>query len=414
MRTAAHSLLCILLSTGCVGEPEDRSAITGSPVIPIARDSAGITILEHSANARAAAPQLTVDSVPLAVIGAREDGSDEVTNVRGVVLLSDDAIAFGNDAQSQLLIYEANGSLRKRVGRRGGGPEDFGSIDAISATRDTLFVPDFGNDRLALYDASLNRIGTVRGIRACGSISPVGRLSGGAIIADEGSVLKPAPLTNTIARPPVALVSLGDGRCDTLRFLRGREIRVLEARQRGRAFLQTRPILFGRAATTAVWDSLIAVGTADAYQIDLLDEHGMLRMSIRSDVGRIEMPAGARDSVIARRRAQAGGGGERAIDPIEQERLLREATFVADSVALYDRFLVSNNGLLWVVEGWAPGMPERSATAFRSDGGIAAHLRIPAALMPMAFGSDRVLVRTEDPETGIVTFRSLRLIPRSP
>jgi hypothetical protein len=32
----------------------------------------------------------------------------------------------------------------------------------------------------------------------------------------------------------------------------------------------------------------------------------------------------------------------------------------------------------------------------------------------MAFGSDRVLVRTEDPETGIVTLRSLRLVPRRP
>ena len=415
MRSRAPALLCLLLLTSCATERADAPLITGNPVAPIARDSAGISIFEHAADARAAAPQLTVDTVPLTVIGARPDGSDDVTRVWPGFLLPDNAIAFWHDQRAQLFIYEPDGRLRRRVGRRGQGPEDFASVHYIGISGDTLLVPDFGNDRLSLYDAALNRVGVMRGVRACQTSSPIGRLPGGGIVGYDGWVFRPAPPSDTVVRPPTELVQFEDTRCDTLRVLPGRELRVVETRRQGRRHSQSMLVHFGRMSAAAVWDTLVAVGTADEYRIDLLDSSGSVVNSIRADFAPVPVPDGARDTIIARRMAELRAPGtERRIDPIEDERLIREATFVADSVAVYEYFRVSHDGLLWVVEGWAPGMPERSATAFRRDGSIAAHLRMPADLIPMSFGSDRVLFRKVDPETDIATFRSLRLIPRSP
>ena len=419
MSSRAPALLCVFLLTSCLtncaSERDVAPLTSGNPVAPIVRGSAGVSILEHPANARAAAPQLTVDTVPLAIIGARQDGSDDVTDVWPAFLLPDDAIAFWHDQRAQLVIYEPDGRLRRRVGRRGQGPEDFGSIGAIGVSGDTLLVPDFGNDRLSLYDASLNRVGVLRGVRACETSSPIGRLPGGDIVGYDGWVFRPAAFSDTVVRPPTELVRFDGSRCDTLRTLPGRELRVVETRRRGRPHTQSMLLHFGRMSAAAVWDTLVAVGTADDYRIDLLGSRGSIVKSIRADFAPVPVPAGARDTIIAREMAQLRGpGSERRIDPIEDERLVREATFVADSATVYERFLVSASRLLWVIEGWAPGMPERSATAFRADGSIAAYLRLPSGLMPMAFGSDRVLVRTEDPETGIVTLRSLRLVPRRP
>lgn len=102
-------------------------------------------------------------------------------------------------------------------------------------------------------------------------------------------------------------------------------------------------------------------------------------------------------------------GTERLLDPAETDRLIREGTFVADSLPPYNDLLVGTDHRLWVVDAWAPGLPERSALAFSPSGTIEAHLTLPARYTPMAFGSDRVLTRVEDPETGVVTFRVLRM-----
>lgn len=414
MRAAAHSPLCLLLLVAC-GGPADSPVSARDPATPRVRDSAGVTILEHPADARAAAPQLSVDPTPIGVVGASADGADDVTRVWPAHLLPDGAIAFWHDERSQLVVHGPDGRHRRSVGRRGEGPDDFGAIHSIGLSGDTLLVPDLSNDRLGLYDASLTRVGTMRDIRACGMTAPLGRLPGGAIVAYDGSELRPGPRSDTILRPPTALVRFDGARCDTLLILPGREMRLVETRRLGRPRTQPMPIRFGRASTAALWDSLIAVGIADEYRIDLHDAGGSLVRSIRADVSVRPVPASARDSIVARQLAQLRGpGSERRIDPIEDERLVREATFVADTVAAYERFLTANQEALWVVEGWAPGMPERSATAFRPDGSIVAHLRLPAELIPMAFGADRVLVRREDPETGVITFRSLRLIPRRP
>jgi hypothetical protein len=102
------------------------------------------------------------------------------------------------------------------------------------------------------------------------------------------------------------------------------------------------------------------------------------------------------------------------VDPAETERLTREGTFVSDTLPPYNDLLVGTDHKLWVVDAWAPGLGERSALAFSSSGALEAHLTLPARYTPWAFGSDRVLTRVEDRDTGIVTFRVLRMIPAKP
>jgi hypothetical protein len=169
-------------------------------------------------------------------------------------------------------------------------------------------------------------------------------------------------------------------------------------------------VIFGRRTVTSPWNDAIAVGTARSYRVDILTENGKLIRSMRIPGRSLPMPAGLRDSIIRHDLEDLKGQHtERMVDPAESERLIREATFVADSLPPYNDLLVGTDRKLWVMDGWAPGLPERSALAFSPGGTIEAHLTMPARYMPMAFGSGRVLTRVEDPETGVVTFRVLRM-----
>jgi len=53
-----------------------------------------------------------------------------------------------------------------------------------------------------------------------------------------------------------------------------------------------------------------------------------------------------------------------------------------------------------------------SATAFRIDGAIVGRLQAGRARKPVAYGSDRVVVREED-EDGVVSMKVFRIMPAS-
>lgn len=400
--------------------PEQGAASTslssGSPAVPTRRDSAGVAILEYPADVARRVPQWTVDTNPLAVIGDDPDGSDDVTQVYAPVLLSDGAVAFWDDARGQVAVYEPDGTLRRRIGRRGQGPDDFGGVNRISRMGDTLIVPDDINDRTTLYTPGLDRIRVEPGSRHCLPVVILGRFPDGHLLGDV-SPFAQADLerVDTTIRLPRPLLLITQSQCDTIGLFPGHEMRVVETRFSGHRSTHEAIVHFGRRTISTIWDTAIAVGTAANYRIEVLTEHGAMIRSMRMPRGLLPAPPALRDSIITSELQRLEGmHTERMVDPAESERLAREATFVADSIPPYNDIQVGTNGLLWVMDGWAPGLPERSALAFSPSGTIEAHVTMPARYTPMAFGSDRVLTRVEDAESGIVTFRVLRMREMEP
>lgn len=404
--------LCLLLAS-CSPEQSTASAggPSGGPAVPTRRDSAGVAILEYPPDVAQRVPQWTVDTNPIAVIGDDPDGSDDVTHVSTPLLLSGGIVIVWLGDEARLAAFGPDGAERWHLGQRGQGPTDFGFVDQIFAVGDTAFIPDFGNDRLAMVSPAGAWIGSVRGLQSCGPEPVEGRFPDGSLLA--GSYLRyPAlPVTDTIMRLPSPVLRIGTDICDTLALAPGPEMNVVAFRPRGRSQTTPRFVRYGRNSVSALWDSLVALGTGERYQIDLLDQTGRVMKSLRLDWTPETTPEGALDSVIGRDLERLHGVGERSLDPAESERLIREGTFVADSLPPYNDLLVGTDHKLWVVDAWAPGIAERSALAFSPSGTIGAHLTLPARYRLMAFGADRVLTRVEDPETGVVTFRVLRMRP---
>lgn len=402
-----------LLLAACAPEQSaaSASASPGSPVVPTRRDSAGVAILEYPADVAQRVPQWTVDTHPLAVIGDDPDGSDDVTHVFGAVLLSDGAVAFWDDARGQVAVYEPDGTERRRIGRRGQGPDEFGSMYMLARSGDTLITVDPVNDRIGLYTPTLAKLSETPGARICQPMMVIGRLPDGSYVADVSMFGQfGLSVTNATQRLPRPLLRVTPAACDTIGLFPGPDMRVIETRYRGRLGTQQVFVDYGRRTVSTVWDSLIAVGSQSAWQIDLIDPDGQVVRLIRLHWTAQPAPAGLKDTIIHRRMDRLHQQGtERLVDPAETDRLIREGTFVADSLPPYNDLLVGTDHRLWVVDAWAPGLPERSALAFSPSGTIEAHLTLPARYTPMAFGSDRVLTRVEDPETGVVTFRVLRM-----
>ncbi|HET7110850.1 MAG TPA: hypothetical protein VFI41_08245 [Gemmatimonadales bacterium] len=398
---------------GCSPEQGAASAggAPGSPAVPTQRDSAGVAILEYPPDVAQRVPQWTVDTNPIAIIGDDPDGSDDVTHVSTPLLLSGGIVIVWLGDEARLAAFGPDGAERWHLGQRGQGPTDFGFVDQIFAVGDTAFIPDFGNDRLAMVSAAGAWIGSVRGLQSCGPEPVEGRFPDGSLLA--GSYLRyPAlPVTDTIMRLPSPVLRIGTDICDTLVLAPGPEMNVVAFRPRGRSQTTPRFVRYGRNSVSALWDSLVALGTGERYQIDLLDQTGRVMKSLRLDWTPETTPEGALDSVIGRDLERLHGVGERSLDPAESERLIREETYVSAKLPPYYYFKTSTDGTLWVMDGWAPGIPERTALAFADDGTIQARLHLPSRFLPMAFGSDRVLTRVEDPETGVVTFRVLRMRP---
>ena len=69
---------------------------------------------------------------------------------------------------------------------------------------------------------------------------------------------------------------------------------------------------------------------------------------------------------------------------------------------------MSPNKTLWIVDYIAPTDTEWSATAFRADGAIVGRLTVKGKGTPLAFGDDRVVIRSED-EDGVVSLTVRRI-----
>lgn len=84
---------------------------------------------------------------------------------------------------TELLYYDSTGQFLRRVGRRGGGPGEFGSFLLVAVgPADTLYVADPMNTRLTILSPADSVIGT---IRVAGRVDAVATLPGGNILLDH-------------------------------------------------------------------------------------------------------------------------------------------------------------------------------------------------------------------------------------
>ncbi|PKL97338.1 MAG: hypothetical protein CVV17_12250, partial [Gammaproteobacteria bacterium HGW-Gammaproteobacteria-7] len=170
-------IICLL---GACALPDTDPAASVATLVPERIDSAGVTILTHSAGAFERAPRVVLDSTPLAVIaGSADDIEADISTIRPVLFLRDGRLV-GIDQQRQVVVvFGPDGATRQEFGRQGAGPGEYGRLNNIvPGNGDTLLVADYMNNRVGLLDPDRGPLGEfpLSAPMTAGGNSPIGMI----------------------------------------------------------------------------------------------------------------------------------------------------------------------------------------------------------------------------------------------
>lgn len=382
--------------------------------MPTVRTEAGVKVMQHDRNAFTRATQLELVGAPLSVIGGADgDAEHELTYAYYVSLLADGRLATLSPIGNMFYVFGADGKYQRTLGQKGKGPGEYMRPSGnLLLPGDTLLITDDANAQISWFHPDKGFIkakarGTDGRLRM---EKAVGVLPGGNIVVSSSGLVQDGEMLK-ITRPPasVAIVSY-DGKAVTQFQVPDLELYKMNIVMRGRSFPDTRVRGFSPGAVVAAWDSNVVTGTADAYQFDIRNASGAVQSRVVVNVPRIAVTKAMREARIERTlqryRNMPGEGGVKP-NLAEVEKAERDLP-VADSLPAYSRFFATPNKTLWVVDAGAPNAAGWTATAFRRDGAIVGRLRVTGEGMPLAFGNDRVVIRTED-EDGVATFTVRRI-----
>ena len=128
---------------------------SSTPIVPKPRDSAGVRILDHTADALDRAPLLSLAPGPMAIIGKNDTTIDLSKVYSEVLVLRDGSVVFFVDGSVQ--VVTPDGSRRQRIGRAGAGPQEFRSADIARGRGDTILVTDAGELPNRVADSNQGR-----------------------------------------------------------------------------------------------------------------------------------------------------------------------------------------------------------------------------------------------------------------
>lgn len=364
-----------------------------------ARDSAGIRIVESARPTGGDAAPWSVDSLPALEIGRVEGAAEyQLGRVQGAVRLGDGRVAVADGNANEVRFYDPRGRFLRAAGRRGGGPGEFATLDAMLPYRgDSVAVWDARQRRLTVLgaDGGPGRTTTV----AVGGVSAALR----GVFADGAFVLEPAPGLDAFLR-----MEEGERR-DSVRYVRhtadgvaadtlgARAGRELVAGRAGGTISQ-QGVLLGRDAYFAARGDRAYLGESDAYRVDVIDASGRMRMSIR----RPGAPRPASRADLAQARAAAE---ERRRERAEQ--IARVTGGAASAPALgelparatlpaFDQLLADADGNLWVRDYQVARDAPSRWSVFDAEGRWRTTVNTPAGLTVLQVGRDWILGRARD------------------
>jgi hypothetical protein len=288
----------VVLAAACAGD--------GSQDVALARDSAGIRIVE---NEGIGAPTERFAETPVLTLGNDETRPETVFyQVAGAVRLEDGRIVVADGSSGELRFFGPDGAHLTTVGGLGGGPTEFGDLASLMRSAgDTLLAHDRGRQRIAMFtDSGRFASGVSYQALAFGSGAFLaGRLDDGSfVLVDPGEMAKvsiPVGLAPGQVRDTALIVRLApDGnRADTVARVPGALWSVERVEQLGSIPFPV-PMHYSPAPLVFAHGSRIVVGDADTYEIRILD----------AGTGRVEQ--------ILRKRHEPGAVREVDIETVMQ------------------------------------------------------------------------------------------------
>jgi hypothetical protein len=365
-RVLALAGAAAVATTACSVDTPDSGATV--------RDSAGVHIVENrGAPAWTTATAWTVSDTPSVSIGGDEtDSMSVLSRVQSATSFADGRIVIANYGTRQLRFHDSNGRFLKSVGRLGAGPGEFNWLGkALRTEGDSLIFWDPNNARLSVFDSAGRFVRAVP-LRSGQGISfpaPIGRASDGSLIGLTG------PLTMAVGaiRNPVIVVRYGPDLApiDTIAKRPGSERFTHPCR--GGMCGYDAP--FARSTRAVFRHDRLYVGSADRYEIEVIDLEGRVIRSIRLARPTREV---SRDEAARQRDTFLG----QARNP-EQRRRLEEVyalMTVPTAMPAYQDLTVDRAGNLWVEEYRVTDDEAPSWTVFDTAGRMMGTIRTPRAL----------------------------------
>lgn len=115
------------------------------------RDSAGESIVEHSAAYMTALPEWTIDSTPLQMLSG--DSTDtQFTRILDAVQRADGGFYIADQQQRDIKSFSANGNFERVISTAGRGPGEVGYVSRLQLLAgDSLAFVDANNRRLSVF-----------------------------------------------------------------------------------------------------------------------------------------------------------------------------------------------------------------------------------------------------------------------
>lgn len=380
MTKALMILLAAAAAWACAG---DASPSTTALV----RDSAGVRIVEHPTSF--AADTWHLATTPSLSIGA-EEGANSLDRVEGAHQLSDGRVVVANRGTRQLKYFDSQGNLLHNVAREGEGPGELSWISwSVTCGTDSVYVWDPFLARLSVFGPSGGFARSVN-LRLEDNTPPTGDAT-----CDDGMILMqrrvPLPRQAGPRRDRVGLVLFDlDGRLVyDLGEFPGPE-RYFWANPEGTGGTDgPRPL--GKTTVHALGQGRVYVGSADEYELRVLDLDQTLQQLIRRSPSDRRITNTHLETYISARLANVTDPNRRRRD----ERYWRNMEY-PETFPAYAHLLLDAPGNLWVQDFVKPGDSVQTWNVFSPSGEQLATITAPVGLHVYEVGDAYVLGVTRD------------------
>lgn len=375
------------------------SAACGSPDVGVsvsARDSAGVVIVTNTASAAAPLQSILIAPEPSTAIETNEElGPLPFFRVGGATKLPSGEIIVGDADALDVRVFDPSGAFLRSFGGSGRGPGELTSIAGVAHWGDTIVVYDAGRATVMLFGVDGGSIGQRRVQAASRHIRDLHRFADGTWVARgflrPGDALPPVEGAGRRTARIVTLAVDGGEVATVGRFPDAYTNSEVVERRGDLTFVVDRPVAFTPRVTFVAGAAELFVGTAESYEILVLDQSGKLVRMIRRTEPIRKATRGERDAV-ADRAAQRASDSEAAREA--REWILANAR---DVVPPYSRIMLDATGLLWVAE--YPILYDAPTwwAVYDPHGGLLGDVRMPHLLDVLQIGRDFVLgVRRDD------------------